>query len=105
MLLLLSKYKMKSIPVVDLGVAKIENIITQSGVIHMLAECAGLHWFEDWGIKTLSEVGLPIMSKDHIIKASLESYSKSSMEFPFFLTDYHFYFRSMRTNQFFRPSS
>ncbi|CAL9247162.1 CBS domain [Arabidopsis thaliana x Arabidopsis arenosa] len=68
MLLLLSKYKMKSIPVVDLGVAKIENIITQSGVIHMLAECAGLLWFEDWGIKTLSEVGLPIMSKDHIIK-------------------------------------
>ncbi|KAF3530592.1 hypothetical protein DY000_02040292 [Brassica cretica] len=68
MLLLLSKYKMKSIPVVDLGEAKIENIITQSGVIHMLAECAGLHWFEDWGVKTLSEVGLPIMSKDHIIK-------------------------------------
>ncbi|KAJ0248450.1 CBS domain-containing protein [Hirschfeldia incana] len=68
MLLLLSKYKMKSIPVVDLGAAKIENIITQSGVIHMLAECAGLHWFEDWGVKTLSEVGLPIMSKDHIIK-------------------------------------
>ncbi|CAH2064834.1 unnamed protein product [Thlaspi arvense] len=68
MLLLLSKYKMKSIPVVDLGEAKIENIITQSGVIHMLAECAGLHWFEDWGLKTLSEVGLPNMSKDHIIK-------------------------------------
>ncbi|KAF8100101.1 hypothetical protein N665_0231s0039 [Sinapis alba] len=68
MLLLLSKYKMKSIPVVDLGEAKIENIITQSGVIHMLAECAGLHWFEDWGLKTLSQVGLPIMSKDHIIK-------------------------------------
>ena len=73
MLLLLSKYKMKSIPVVDLGEAKIENIITQSGVIHMLAECAGLHWFEDWGVKTLSEVGLPIMSKDHIIKVSLKS--------------------------------
>ncbi|CAH2060458.1 unnamed protein product [Thlaspi arvense] len=68
MLLLLSKYKMKSIPVVDLGEAKIENIITQSGVIHMLAECAGLHWFEGWGLKTLSEVGLPNMSKDHIIK-------------------------------------
>ncbi|XP_010550732.1 PREDICTED: SNF1-related protein kinase regulatory subunit gamma-1 [Tarenaya hassleriana] len=68
MLLLLSKYKMKSIPVVDLGEAKIENIITQSAVIHMLAECAGLHWFENWGTKTLSEVGLPIMSKGHMIK-------------------------------------
>lgn len=83
MLLLLSKYKMKSIPVVDLGVAKIENIITQSGVIHMLAECAGLLWFEDWGIKTLSEVGLPIMSKDHIIKVSLYL-THNSIEFFFF---------------------
>ncbi|KAK4774301.1 hypothetical protein SAY86_009236 [Trapa natans] len=54
MLLLLSKYKMKSVPVVDEG--KIDNIITQSAVIHMLAECAGLHWFEEWGRKKLSEI-------------------------------------------------
>lgn len=59
MLLLLSKYNMKSLPVVDLGVSKIENIITQSAVVHMLAECAGLHWFENWGTKSVSELGLP----------------------------------------------
>lgn len=68
MLLLLSKYKMKSIPVVDLGEGKIENIITQSAVIHMLAECAGLQWFERWGTKTLSELGLPMMSPASIVK-------------------------------------
>lgn len=68
MLLLLSKYKMKSIPVVDLGEGTIDNIITQSAVIHMLAECAGLEWFESWGKKKLSEIGLPIMSADHIVK-------------------------------------
>lgn len=68
MLLLLSKYKMKSIPVVDLGEGKIENVITQSAVIHMLAECAGLHWFESWGTKKLSEVGLPMVSANRIIK-------------------------------------
>lgn len=68
MLLLLSKYKMKSIPVVDLGEGTIDNIITQSSVIHMLAECAGLEWFESWGKKKLSEIGLPIMSADHIVK-------------------------------------
>lgn len=68
MLLLLSKYKMKSIPVVDLGDNKIENIITQSAVIHMLAECAGLHWFESWGTKKLSEVGLPMVTANQIIK-------------------------------------
>ncbi|KAF4361628.1 hypothetical protein CsatB_018278 [Cannabis sativa] len=68
MLLLLSKYKMKSIFVVDLGEGKIENVITQSSVIHMLAECAGLHWFENWGTKKLSEVGLPMVTGDRLIK-------------------------------------
>ncbi|GMQ06951.1 hypothetical protein CsSME_00051347 [Camellia sinensis var. sinensis] len=33
---------MKSVPVVDLGERKIDIIITQSAVIHMLEECAGL---------------------------------------------------------------
>ncbi|XP_042042147.1 SNF1-related protein kinase regulatory subunit gamma-1-like [Salvia splendens] len=68
MLLLLSKYRMKSIPVVDLGEAKIDNIITQSAVIHMLQECAGLHWFESWGSKKLSELGLPLMKASSMIK-------------------------------------
>ncbi|GMI67348.1 SNF1-related protein kinase regulatory subunit gamma 1 [Hibiscus trionum] len=68
MMLLLSKYKMKSVPVVDLGDGKIDNIITQSAVIHMLAECTGFHWFECWGNKKLSEIGLPTMSPKQIIK-------------------------------------
>lgn len=53
---------------VDLGDGKIDNIITQSAVIHMLAECAGLQWFESWGTKKLSEIGLPSMSAVHICK-------------------------------------
>lgn len=65
-LLLLSKYKMKSVPIV--GGSKIENIITQSAVIHMLAECAGLHWFENWGTKKLAELGLPLMSAKQVVK-------------------------------------
>ncbi|KAJ6374495.1 hypothetical protein OIU78_030078 [Salix suchowensis] len=40
MLLLLSNYKMKSVPVVDLG----------------------------WGTKKLSEIGLPLMTRDHVVK-------------------------------------
>ncbi|KAL5717534.1 SNF1-related protein kinase regulatory subunit gamma-1 [Ranunculus cassubicifolius] len=68
MLLLLSKYKMKSLPVVDLGEGKIDNIITQSAVVHMLAECVGLHWFEDWGTKKLFELGLPLMRRERLIK-------------------------------------
>ncbi|KAK8952867.1 SNF1-related protein kinase regulatory subunit gamma-1 [Platanthera guangdongensis] len=69
MLLLLSKYRMKSLPVVDLGEGKIDNIITQSAVVHMLAECAGLHWFENWGTRKLHELGLP-SNINRIIKVS-----------------------------------
>ncbi|QCD81162.1 SNF1-related protein kinase regulatory subunit gamma-1 [Vigna unguiculata] len=68
MLLLLSKYKMKSVPVLDLGSGTIDKIISQSAVIHMLAECAGLQWFESWGTKKISEVGLPLVTPDQIIK-------------------------------------
>ncbi|XP_042376679.1 SNF1-related protein kinase regulatory subunit gamma-1-like [Zingiber officinale] len=70
MLLLLSKYRMKSLPVVDLGAGKIENIITQSAVVHMLAECVDLHWFENWGSKKLYELGLPAMKPKGLIKVS-----------------------------------
>ena len=73
MLLLLSKYKLKSLPVVDLGEGKIDNIITQSAVIHMLAECAGLQWFESWGTKKLSELGLPVMTPGRVIKVHFSS--------------------------------
>ncbi|XP_059642334.1 SNF1-related protein kinase regulatory subunit gamma-1 [Cornus florida] len=67
-LLLLSKYRMKSVPVVDPGERKIDKVITQSAVIHMLEECAGLHWFENWGAKKLSEIGLPLMKSNYIVK-------------------------------------
>lgn len=72
MLLLLSKYRMKSLPVVDLGEGRIENIITQSAVVHMLAECVGLDWFEKWGNKKLFELGLPSMTPDQLVKISEE---------------------------------
>ena len=71
MLLLLSKYRMKSLPVVDIGEGTISNVITQGAVVHMLSECVGLHWFEEWGTKTLSEIGLPIMRLSKIVKVHI----------------------------------
>nr|XP_043606480.1 SNF1-related protein kinase regulatory subunit gamma-1-like [Erigeron canadensis] len=68
MLLLLSKYRMKSVPVVDAGDQKIDNIITQSAVIHMLEECADQHWFSSWGSKKICELGLPLMNANKVIK-------------------------------------
>lgn len=70
MLLLLSKYRMKTLLVVDLGEGKIDNIITQSAAIHMLAECVGLPWFEKWGTKKLSELSLPVMKSDQLVKVT-----------------------------------
>lgn len=70
MLLLLSKYRIKSLPVVDIGETKIDNIITQSTVMHMLSKCIGLPWFETWGKKTLSELNLPVMKADQMVKVN-----------------------------------
>lgn len=70
MLLLLSKYRMKSLPVVDIGETKIDNIITQSTVMHMLSKCIGLPWFETWGKKTLLELNLPVMKADQMVKVN-----------------------------------
>jgi hypothetical protein len=80
MLLLLSKYRMKSLPVVEVGGDKIENIITQSSVVHMLAECVGLSWFESWGTKKLSELGLPIMKPSKLVKVPLNDLCLSALE-------------------------
>ncbi|KAI4343620.1 hypothetical protein L6164_010951 [Bauhinia variegata] len=43
-------------------------LVFHPAVIHMLAECSGLQWFESWGTKKLAQVGLPVMTPDHIIK-------------------------------------
>ncbi|XP_017406478.1 SNF1-related protein kinase regulatory subunit gamma-1 [Vigna angularis] len=43
-------------------------LISKSSVIHMLAGCVGLQWFESWGTKKLSQVGLPMVTHNHIIK-------------------------------------
>jgi predicted transcriptional regulator len=70
MLLLLSKYRVKSLPVVDFNDGKLVNIVTQSAVMHMLAECAGLDWFENWGTKTLEELGLPNTRPFNLLKVN-----------------------------------
>jgi len=59
---------MKTLLVVDLGEGKIDNIITQSAAIHMLAECVGLPWFEKWATKKLSELSFPVMKSDQLVK-------------------------------------
>ncbi|KAH7299057.1 hypothetical protein KP509_25G070800 [Ceratopteris richardii] len=68
LLLLLSKYRVKNLPVVESGEGRIENFITQSAVIRMLSECIDFPWFESLGAKPLSEIGLPRMKHDKLVK-------------------------------------
>ncbi|KAG6555826.1 hypothetical protein Mapa_002466 [Marchantia paleacea] len=67
-LLLLSKYRMKSLPVVESGKGTIFNFITQGDVIHMLFQCSGLSWFDKLGKSTLSQLGLPRVREGKLIQ-------------------------------------
>lgn len=78
-LLLLSKYRMKSLPVVESGKGAIFNFITQGDVIHMLLQCSGLSWFDKLGKSTLSKLGLPKVREGKLIQVS-ESIVKKCME-------------------------
>ncbi|GMQ06946.1 hypothetical protein CsSME_00051347 [Camellia sinensis var. sinensis] len=54
-----AEYRMKSVPVVDLGERKIDIIITRSAVIHMLEECV------DYGETYGSFTTLDVLAKNY----------------------------------------
>lgn len=66
-LLLLSKYRLRSVPVIEIDKPSIKNMITQMAVIQGLAQCKGRDWFDPIARKSVSEIGLPFMSPDKVI--------------------------------------
>lgn len=70
-LLLLSKYRMRSVPVVELGNPYVKNFITQSAVVQGLEGCKGKDWFECIASHPISDLGLPFVSGDKVV--SIES--------------------------------
>eukprot|EP00271_Cylindrocystis_brebissonii_P000754 TRINITY_DN1096_c0_g6_i1.p1 TRINITY_DN1096_c0_g6~~TRINITY_DN1096_c0_g6_i1.p1 ORF type:complete len:494 (-),score=110.86 TRINITY_DN1096_c0_g6_i1:1269-2750(-) len=68
LLLLLSKYRMKTVPVVETGKEKVQNMISQSSVLNVLADCDGLEWFEVVASRSLEDLGLPLMKPSQVIK-------------------------------------
>ncbi|CAK9195329.1 unnamed protein product [Sphagnum troendelagicum] len=60
-LLLLSKFRLRSIPVVNIDENVVQNVITQSGVILGLSQCCGRDWFDNLAGKSLHQLGLPII--------------------------------------------
>lgn len=66
-LLLLSKYRMRNVPVIEPGKPDIKNFITQSAVIKGLEGCKGRDWFDCISATNLSDLGLPFMAPHEVI--------------------------------------
>lgn len=66
-LLLLSKYRLKNVPVIDVDKFYIKNFITQSAVVRGLKQCKGRDWFDCIAACPLSDLGLPFMSYGEVI--------------------------------------
>lgn len=63
-LLLLSKYRLRNVPVIESGNPMIKNFITQSAVVQGLEQCKGRDWFDSISVHPITELGLPFVSKD-----------------------------------------
>ncbi|KAF5199218.1 Snf1-related protein kinase regulatory subunit gamma-1-like [Thalictrum thalictroides] len=66
-LLLLSKYRLRSVPVIETGKPFIKNFITQSAVVQGLETCKGRDWFDYIAARPISDFGLPFMSNNEVI--------------------------------------
>lgn len=65
-LLLLSKYRLRNVPVIEPGNPSIKNFITQSAVIQGLEGCKGRDWFDCIAAHSISDLGLPFMSPNEV---------------------------------------
>ncbi|KAK2983144.1 hypothetical protein RJ640_007820 [Escallonia rubra] len=66
-LLLLSKYRLRNVPVIEPGKPSIQNFITQSAVVQGLEGCKGRDWFDCISAHPITELGLPFMSRDEVV--------------------------------------
>lgn len=65
-LLLLSKYRLRNVPIIEPGTPDIKNYITQSAVVQGLEGCKGRDWFDIIASQPISDLGLPFMSSDEV---------------------------------------
>ncbi|MBA0727566.1 hypothetical protein Golax_000543 [Gossypium laxum] len=66
-LLLLSKYRLRNVPVIEPGNPELQNYITQSAVVGGLERCKGRDWFDCIAARPISDMGLPFMSSNEVI--------------------------------------
>ncbi|XP_019076370.1 SNF1-related protein kinase regulatory subunit gamma-1-like isoform X1 [Vitis vinifera] len=66
-LLLLSKYRMRNVPVIEPGQPFVKNYITQSAIVQGLERCKGRDWFDCIAAHPISDLGLPFMSHNEVV--------------------------------------
>lgn len=69
-LLLLSKYRMRNVPVIEPGQAFMKNFITQSAVVRGLEGCRGRDWFDCIAAHPISDLGLPFMPQNQVFASA-----------------------------------
>ena len=67
LLLLVSRYRIRTVPIVEVGHGPLANLITQSSVLRLLAGCSGLPWFDAVAGRQLAQLGLPAMTPDKMV--------------------------------------
>lgn len=65
-LFLLSKYRLRCVPVKETNGARIVNFITQTAIVHGLLDCKGRDWFDYMYGLPLTDFGLPFISCDEV---------------------------------------
>lgn len=65
-LLLLSKYRLRNVPVIEPGKPDIQNFITQSAIVQGLEGCKGRDWFDCIAAQPISNLGLPFVSANEV---------------------------------------
>ncbi|KAL5722653.1 SNF1-related protein kinase regulatory subunit gamma-1-like [Ranunculus cassubicifolius] len=66
-MLLLSKYRLRSVPVIEDRKPSITNFITQSAIVQGLEGCKGRDWFDYISAQPISNLGLPFMTYNEVI--------------------------------------
>lgn len=72
-LLLLTKFRLRSIPVVDIDQGVVQNMISQSSVVKGLSQCQGRDWFDSLAGKSIHQLGLPVMAPDQVLHVGRET--------------------------------
>ncbi|TXG56407.1 hypothetical protein EZV62_017720 [Acer yangbiense] len=90
-LLLLSKYRLRNVPVIEPGNPDMKNFITQSAVIQGLEGCKGRDWFDCIAARPISDLGLScliIFQMESTLGSVIHSLASKSVHMIYVVADH-----------------